>query len=274
MGDRPTNVIAVTSGKGGVGKTSVAVNLAVACAQMGDAVLLLDADLGLANVDVALGLRPRRDLSHVMAGECGLADILIEGPAGIRIVPASSGVARMADLGRAEHAGLVQAFSELEDPIDTFIVDTGAGIDTAVLTFASACQQVLVVICDEPTSMADAYALIKVLHTEAGVGRFQILANMVESEVQGRRLFEKLLAICERFLDVGLSYVGSVPSDPYLRKAVRSQCAVVLAYPRSPAAQAFKAAAIRVRQSSMGASAGGGITFFVERFVEHRFGTG
>lgn len=268
----PVNVIAVTSGKGGVGKTNVAVNLAVSLAEAGQKVLLFDADLGLANVDIALGLKPKYDIQHVIAGEQTLDDILIPGPAGIRVIPASSGVARMASLTAPEQAGLVRAFSELKTPVDTLVVDTGAGIDSTVLTFTAACQEVIVVICDEPTSLTDAYALIKVLNQQCNVKRFQVLANMVDNELQGRQLFDKLCRVADRFLDVHLGYLGAVPRDDYLRRAVRAQRPVVSEYPRSESARALRALADRVRALPANHAAGG-LGFFVERMLEYRSGS-
>jgi len=265
----PTQVIAVTSGKGGVGKTNVAVNLAVSLAREGQRVMLFDADLGLANVDVALGLKPRFDIQHVLSGERSLEDILIEGPGGIQVVPASSGVARMASLTATEQAGLVRAFSALPEPVDTLIVDTGAGIDSAVLTFTAACHEIIVVLCDEPTSLTDAYALIKVLNQQCGVKRFQLLANMVESDIQGRQLYEKISRVVDRFLDLHLGYLGAIPRDDYLRRAVRAQRAVVLEYPRSHASRALEDIARRVQRLPPVAD-GGGLGFFVERMIEYR----
>ncbi|NND60328.1 MAG: AAA family ATPase, partial [Gammaproteobacteria bacterium] len=159
----PVNVIAVTGGKGGVGKTCTSVNLAVALAQEKQRVLLLDADLGLANVDVMLGVHPRYNLSHVLNSSCALEDIIVDGPAGIKIVPAASGRRRMADLAAAEHAGLISAFGELAISFDTLIVDTAAGIANSVISFSQASQNVVVVVCDEPASITDAYALMKIL---------------------------------------------------------------------------------------------------------------
>lgn len=268
----PVNVIAVTSGKGGVGKTNVAVNLSVCLSQAGQKVLLFDADLGLANVDIALGLKPEFDIQHVISGERSLDEILLTGPEGIRIIPAASGVARMASLSPTEQAGLVHAFSELSLPVDTLIVDTGAGIDNTVLTFTAACQEVIVVICDEPTSLTDGYALIKVLNQQCSVKRFQILANMVDTELQGRQLFEKLCRVTDKFLDVHLGFLGSVPRDDYLRRAVRAQRAVVAEYPRSDAARAMAAIAERVKALPQAQSAGG-LGFFMERMIEYRSGS-
>jgi flagellar biosynthesis protein FlhG len=268
----PINVVAVTSGKGGVGKTNVAVNLAVGLAQAGQEVLLFDADLGLANVDIALGLKPEWDIQHVISGERRLDEVLMQGPEGVRVIPAASGVARMAALSASEQAGLVHAFSELSVPVDTLVVDTGAGIDNTVLTFTAACQQVIVVVCDEPTSLTDGYALIKVLNQQCGLKRFQILANMVDNELQGRQLFERLCRVTDRFLDVHLGFLGTVPRDDYLRRAVREQRAVLSAYPRSPSARALQAVSERVRRLPPAADAGG-LGFFMERMIEYRSGS-
>jgi flagellar biosynthesis protein FlhG len=225
----PVRVIAVTSGKGGVGKTNVSVNLSAALAAAGERVLLMDADLGLANVDVLLGLSPEFDLQHVINGEKTLDEVVIPGPAGFQLIPASSGVEHMAELTTLQQASLITAFSELKTPIDTLIVDTAAGISGSVVSFAKACQEVIVVVCDEPTSLTDAYALIKVMSTRHGVSRFQMLANMVKDENQGLLLYDKLLNTCDRFLNVGLGYLGAMPFDDQLRAAVKAQQPVVSA---------------------------------------------
>ena len=152
----PVQVIAVSGGKGGVGKSNVSVNLGIALAQMGRRVVLLDADLGLANIDVLLGITANRNIQDVIAGECDLRDVLVNGPGGIKIVPASSGTQRMTQLSNLEHAGLINAFSELGDQIDVLIVDTAAGISESVVSFLRASQELLLVVCDEPTSITDA----------------------------------------------------------------------------------------------------------------------
>src|SRR4051794_363174 len=177
----PVQVIAVTGGKGGVGKTSVSVNLATALASTGRRVMLLDGDLGLANVDVFLGLSPRHTMAHVLSGERSLEEIILESPAGVQVVPGASGVAELANLSAAGHLSLVQAFSSLSSRVDTLIVDTSAGISHSVLQFSQAAQHVLLVVCDEPASMTDAYALVKVLSRSHDVTRFRVLANMVRS---------------------------------------------------------------------------------------------
>ena len=171
--NHPVQVIAVTGGKGGVGKTNVSINLSVCLAEMGRRVALLDADLGLANVDVLLGLTPKQNLENVLAGECSLSDIMLEGPGGIQIIPASSGTQEMTMLGSMQHAGLIHAFSELAEMIDVLIVDTAAGISDSVVSFVRASHEVLLVVCDEPSSLTDAYAWIKLLNRDFGVERFR-----------------------------------------------------------------------------------------------------
>lgn len=270
----PVRVIAVTGGKGGVGKTNVSVNLATAMASQGKRVMLLDADLGLANVDVLLGLHSPYNLSHVMAGERRLEEILIEGPMGLHIIPASSGVKSMAELTPIEHAGLIRAFSELNHELDVLLIDTAAGISDSVTSFTRAAQEVIVVVCDEPASITDAYALIKVLNRDHGVFRFRILANMAHTTQEGREAFGKLLKVTDRFLDVTLDFMGSIPYDEYLRKAVQRQRPVVEAYPRSKAAIAFKNLVEKADKWPVPAMAAGHLEFFVERLIQtsHREG--
>lgn len=235
-----TKVIAVASGKGGVGKTNVSVNLAVAQALRGQKVLLLDADFGLANVDVLLGLNPRRNLSHVLSNECELEEILLPGPGGIRIIPAASGVQSLAGLSTRECGGIIHAFSTLSESADLLIVDTAAGISSSVTLFAQAAHDVLIVVCDEPASITDAYALIKVLSKEHGVKRARVLANMVNGPAEGRALYRKIARVTDRFLQVDLQYAGWIPQDGFLRRSVQRQQAVVEAYPSSRATTAFK----------------------------------
>lgn len=260
-------VIAVASGKGGVGKTTTSVNLAAAMVNAGQRTLLLDTDLGLANVDVMLGLSPRFTLADVFAGRCDLADTILEGPNGLMVVPAASGKQHMAQLSPQEHVGLVHAFSELGTPIDTMIVDNAAGIADGVLTFCQAAHDVIVVVCDEPASITDAYALIKVLNRDRGVQRVQVLANQVHDAAEGPALFEKLERVTTRFLDINLHHLGSIPRDEWLRRAVQRQEAVVDAFPSAPAAIAYRDIARRARSWQSPSAPRGHVEFFLERLV-------
>ncbi len=264
---RAVQTIAVTGGKGGVGKTTVAVNLATASAYAGRRVLLLDGDLGLANVDVLLGLSPRFTLAHVLRGEHTLEEIIVAAPQGFSVVPGASGVANLANLGVTENAGLVNAFSSLGQQLDLLIVDTAAGISHTVLQFAQATQHVLVVICDEPASMTDAYALVKVLSRSHGVTRFRVLANMTRMAGEGNALFDKFQRVAARFLDVTLEYVGEIPDDSYMRKAIREQRPVAESYPSSPSGVAFKNLARKADTWPVPVGPRGNLEFFVERLV-------
>lgn len=263
----PVQVIAVTGGKGGVGKTSVAVNLATAMALSGRRTMLLDGDLGLANVDVFLGLSPRYTLAHVMSGERTLEEIILDTPQGLQIIPAASGVARMANMGAAEHLGLVQAFSTLATRMETLIVDTSAGISEGVLQFSQAAQHVLLVVCDEPASITDTYALVKVLSRNHGVTRFRVLVNRTRAPGEGEGVFRKLERVTGRFLDTVLEYVGEIPEDAYLRRAIREQRTVCEAFPASPAARSFKNLAGKADKWPVPAGPRGNIEFFVESLV-------
>lgn len=262
---RPLRVIAVTSGKGGVGKTNVAVNLGVSLAQSGRNTLLLDADLGLANVDVLLGLTPKANLDHVLSGRVALGDILLTGPGGLQVMPAASGVQRLADLDSMAIAGLIRAFDTLPNVPEVLIVDTAAGIAEDVVRFCQAAHHVLVVVCDEPASVTDAYALIKVLSRDHGVRRFQVLANQVNDAAEGRALYDKLERVAERFLDVDLFFGGHVPQDTMLRRAVREQRAVVDVFPAAPSSRTFKKLAEAADKWPVPAGLQGGLEFFAGR---------
>jgi len=263
----PVQVIAVTGGKGGVGKTCVAVNLAGALARAGRRVVLLDGDLGLANVDVFLGLSPRYTLAEVISGERTLDEILLPTEQGFHVIPAASGVARLANLDAAAHLGLVQAFSALAQRLDVLVIDTAAGIAHSVMQFSQAAQHVLVVIRDEPASLTDAYALVKVLSREHGVTRFRVAANMTRAPGSGAELFRRFERVTSRFLDVVLEFVGEIPEDECVRRAIRGQRVVIDAFPSSPAARAFKKIAALADKWPVPQGPRGNLEFFVERLV-------
>lgn len=264
---QPTRVIAVTSGKGGVGKTTVSINLAVSLASLGREVVLLDADLGLANVDVLLGLSPARTLTDVIAGRCGLEDVLVTGPAGLRVVPAASGIQHMAELSEHERAGLITAFNQLERAADFMVVDTAAGIAANTLDFCDASHEVLVVVTDDPASLTDAYATIKVLNQRSRRNRFRVLVNMAQDDQAARKVYRRLLEVTDRYLDVALDLAGVIPLDGHVRSAVRRRQALVDAYPASRAGQAFKNLAATTDKWPIPRWASGRMEFFVERMT-------
>ena len=273
-GFNPVRVIAVTGGKGGIGKTNVSVNLSMALSKLGNRVVLLDADLGLANVDVLLGLKADKTLEDVLSGECSLMDIMVDGPAGVKIVPAASGVRSMVELGDAEHAGLIQAFSDIDDQLDILVIDTAAGISSSVTSFVQAAQEVLVVVCDEPTSITDAYALIKVLNRDYDIFKFNVIANMVNTPEEAQQMFRKLSLVADKFLNVALRFVGEVPYDDMLRKAVKKREPVLSAYPRSKSALAFRDLAAEIQSWPLPQEPRGHMEFFIERLIQSRTGAG
>ena len=232
--------IAVAAGKGGVGKSSISVNLGTALSLAGKDVILLDADMGLANLDVLLGLAPTRNLGHLLDGSCGINEILINGPHGVRIVPAGSGARRLAHASTAELAAVIGAFDLLDEQPDYLIVDTAAGVGDSVALFAAAADDVLLVVCDEPASITDAYALLKVLTKNFGVKSCQMVANQVANAREGKHLYEKLNRAVSHFLGMRLDYMGFVPRDERLRQAIRRQTTIVDTDPNSPSGAALK----------------------------------
>ncbi|NKB98011.1 MAG: P-loop NTPase [Pseudomonadales bacterium] len=264
---KPIQVVAVTGGKGGVGKTSVSVNLGLALSQMERRVTLLDADLGLANVDVLLGLKPRHTLKDVLDSTCSMRDVVIQGPQDLKIVPAASGLQEMVKLGPHEHAGLISAFSEIAHNMDVLLIDTAAGISDDVVSFLCAAQEILVVVCNEPTSVTDAYALIKILNQKFGISKVRVVANMVRDEADAEMVFSKLVNVSDRFLDISLMYAGYIPFDDHLRRAVQKQRCVVELHPTSKSAQAFKKLAQQVDSWPIPTMPTGHLEFFVERLV-------
>ena len=241
-------------------------------AGLGCSTMLLDADFGLANVDVLLGMKARLNLEHVMAGHCALEDVILTSTSGLRVVPATSGNVSMAALSRVQHAGLIGAFSQLLEPLDVLLVDTAAGLSDAVVTFSEAAQRVVIVVCDEPASLTDAYGLIKVLSRRQPSCRFEVVANMVDSAVQGRELYEKLMRVCHRFLGITPAYFGYLPNDDFVRQAIRRQATVVEAFPSSPSARAFQRLARVVDGWEAPGRARGGVEFFMERLVRSASG--
>jgi len=247
-GELATQVIAVASGKGGVGKTNVVANLAVSLSKAGKRVLLLDADLGLGNLDVLLGLVPRHTIEDVLVGTHTLAEIMLKGPAGINVLPASSGVPRLTSLTESQQLMIQEQLADLAAEMDVLLIATGAGISPNVTFFASSADETMVIISPEPTSLTDAYALIKVLARQFRERRFKVLVNQAKSPREASEVFGKLDVAVDRFLHVSVELVGAIPYDDYIHMAVMQQKAVSDMFPEAPAAQAFKRLAQQVVQ--------------------------
>jgi len=262
---RPLRVVAVTSGKGGVGKSHVACNLALLAARTGRRTLLIDADLGLANADIILGIEPHRHLGHLLEGSVPLADVLASGPEGVQVLAASTGVQELTRLDDAQKLRLVTALDFIEDAFDLVIIDCGAGIGDNVLFFAGAAQEALLVISPEPTSLTDAYATVKVLSQQAGVEHFQVIVNPVPSEAAGREVWERLTRVTDRFLAARVTYLGHVPRDENLQRALLAQRPLVQLYPRSPSSRALGALAERLLDRAPPPALQGGLKFLWQR---------
>jgi flagellar biosynthesis protein FlhG len=260
-------VLAITGGKGGTGKTTVAVNLATALAQAGRRVLLLDGDLGLASVDVLLGLTPTCTLEQVISGKARLEEIIQLTAEGVSVIPSSSGVARMARLKPSEHAAIVRSVATLPADYDTLIVDTAPGLGESVLAFCQAAQRQLVVLRNEPASLTDAYALIKVLSRERQLKNFHVLVNMARNATDAQNLFKRLQRVTDRYLEVALEYVGEIPDDNDVARSVRTQRTVLAAFPSGQAARAYRRLAQDVQRWPAPPHPSGRLEFFFERLL-------
>ncbi|MEW5847920.1 MAG: MinD/ParA family protein [Myxococcota bacterium] len=260
-------VIATTSGKGGVGKTTMSCNLAALCAINGQRVLLLDADLGLANVEIIFDVHPRYHMGDLLDRQIPMDQVLCDGPRGIKILSAGTGVQRLTRLDEAQKLRLISALDPLEDLFDVVIVDTGSGIGDNVLFFAGASQEVLLVVSPEPTSLTDAYATVKVLSQQAGVRQFNVVINPAPNDAVARGIFEKLVNVTNRFLNARVSYVGYVPRDENIHRAVMSQRPVVDIFPQSPASRALAHVHARLFENTTSTILDGGLKFLWQRVM-------
>ncbi|MBL7179782.1 MAG: MinD/ParA family protein [Pseudomonadota bacterium] len=261
-------VIAVTSGKGGVGKTNVVGNLAVAYQQMGNRVLIFDADLGLANIDIIFGINPRFTIEDVIKGEKELSQIIVEGPEGVAIIPASSGVQEMAHLSEGHKINLLNEFDMLNSRFDLLLIDTSAGISSNVIYFNLAAQERIVVVTPEPTSITDAYALMKVMFNQHGTKNFSLLMNMVKDEKEARAVYTHMAKVAARFMaSICIDYVGYIPWDKYLLEAVIRREPVTCCYPEASSSHGFKQLAKTLLSRSNGRPNDGNIKFFWKRLM-------
>ncbi len=254
--------ISFTSGKGGVGKTTLVCNVAAELGRQGKRVLILDGDLGMANVDILFGVRAQGNIGQVLNGQATIEEVITEVAPGVDLIPGGSGIYGLSRLEPLQKHVLLDQVSRLNRNYDYMLIDTAPGIDDHVLYLNSAAQEILVVVTPDPTSLTDAYALIKVLNQRHRENRFSVVTNMVKDEIEGRQVFHKLSDVANRFLCVSLNYRGCIPADLILRQSVRSQQLVVQMQSRSPAATAIRALADNLRDSQRFSEIKGGIQFF------------
>jgi len=267
MKSKQTQIIGVASGKGGVGKTTCSINLASALVMQGHQVMLFDADLGLANAQIALGARSTYNLSHVLSGEKTLSEIVMTTKQGIKLIPGASGVQELAGLNQIQAASIVQSFSSLSDEIDYLIVDVAAGISPSVLAFLSACQRRFIVVKDDPSSIADAYGTIKVLSKEMNLDEIYLLPNMVHSQAEGWKLYQRLNDVCVKFLGLTLHYLTAIENDEFVLSALRKYQSVLDFAPGAAATRDFRRLAQICQDLRPIDHASGGLQFFMERLI-------
>lgn len=249
---RTATVIAVTSGKGGVGKSNIAVNLAIQFSRAGKDVVLLDADLGLANADVLCNIDLPFNLAHVIARQKDVHDVMVKAPGGFRLIGGASGLARLADLSDFDRQRLVHSLGELEQQADIILIDTGAGISPNVLSFTRAADHVLVVTTPEPTAIADAYAVVKVVSREERPRRISLLVNQVRSPAEAQVVYDRIARVARQFLNVSVLDAGCIYLDETVPHSVRRRTPFVLAAPRCPASQSIAQLAVRLQHGVAG----------------------
>lgn len=265
--NRP-KVVTISSGKGGVGKTNVVVNLAIACQRMKQKVLIFDADLGLANIDILFGLNPKHNIDEIIKEGKELSGIIVDGPEGVAIIPASSGVQELTHLTEGQKINLLNEFDNLNNMFDILLIDTGAGISSNVIYFNLAAEERIIVVTPEPTSRTDAYALIKVMFQEHGVNHFHLLMNMVSDEKEATSVYKTLSNVIERFMGgISLDYAGYILRDDQLQKAVNRRKPVLCAYPDTTSSQCFQTLATYLIEQMGKRPIDGNIKFFWKRLM-------
>ena len=262
-----TRVISTTSGKGGVGKSNIVANLGFALSKLGKKVLILDADLGLGNLDVLLGLAPKYNFSHAIMGTKTVEEILVQGPGNVKILPASSGIQELTELTHEQKSRILTALDSLIDSIDIFLIDTGAGISSNVMYFNSSAQEIMVVVSPEPTSITDAYAIMKVLSIDYSQKHFKLIVNMARNAGEAEEVFRQLKLVADRFLNITIDYLGYVLMDENIKRGVKLQKVVSELYPDTRASRCFASLAKKICDSPPPPIPEGGTNFFWRRLV-------
>ncbi len=262
-------VIAVTSGKGGVGKTNIVANTAVSLSRMGKRVVIIDADVGLANIDIIFNLRPEFNIRHLINSEKTLKEVMIQSEHGIKILPGGSGFSDLTQLGEGEKLNLLTEFETLSDQADIIFVDTGAGISANVLYFNSACDECVVIATNQPTSITDAYAMMKVMSKDYGTRYFKLIVNMVDSAADAKKVYASLSGALDKFLkNVVLEYVGHIPFDRQLQQAVQKRGLVMDHFPDSSSAKAIHEIAVSLGKHPVKNNSNGSLTFFMSKVFQ------
>lgn len=233
------NAIALASGKGGVGKTNISVNLAIALRKLNKRVTLFDADMALANAHIVMGVQPTLTLVDVLDHENSLTDVCTIGPLGVRLISGGSGLNQLMNVSSDQRSKLIHSFAELEATCDYIIVDTAAGIDDNVLEFVRACNRIMIIVVGEPAAFIDAYACIKVLHQNYGINKFDVIVNRSRDDAHGNDIFKRFKGIVERFLDTSLYHVASIPEDNQLHASVARCSPITIMNPDAPSARAI-----------------------------------
>jgi flagellar biosynthesis protein FlhG len=264
-----TRVLAVTSGKGGVGKTNIVANLGYAMSRSGQRVLLLDADFGLGNLDILLGMAPKFNLSHVIAGEKRMEEIIVDGPGNVRILPASSGIQELTHLTRDQKIDVLTQLDRVLGDVDVFLIDSAAGISANVLDFSVTAHEIFVVVTPEPTSITDAYALMKVLSLKYTGRHCKLMVNMVASELEGREIHRQLNLVAEKFLGITVEYFGSIPYDERLTTCVKRQKVMAEFFPETDTSRCLRQLARKMAALTITQYPQDGATFFWDHILQN-----
>ena len=268
-GKKKTKTLAITSGKGGVGKSSIAVSLAISLAEKGSSVTLLDADLGLANVNVILGIIPKYNLYHVIKGKKKLKDIIIDVPEGIKIIAGASGFHQLANLEEKQRSDFIRAFTDL-DTDDFMIIDTGAGVSQNVLSFVMAADEIIVITTPEPTAITDAYGIIKSIAAQSGDKIIKLIVNRVTSVAEGKRVAQRVINIAGQFLNIKVDNLGFIFDDPAVPRSVRNQKPFIVSYPKAKASVCISIISDRISEKTMESGKGSGLSSFIKNLFSFR----